>query len=589
MKKYISIYKVINYIYKEKGSLGKTYQFFRREWKKNGWSGVKIQWDLYYKQFMIVYNKLNFNKWKSSTEKKVIIACTVHTTYIAHELKRALKQHFDHVDIQAYPVEQKIVQSRLCLYFVICPQAFKSLPELYIAYQMEQTISDRWFDKENLLKLKNAYLVIDYSLKNIAYLQQDIPFSRLYYVPISTVPKDYKEHDYKYDVLFYGDNNNLRRKAFLDEIAKKFNLKIINNVFGNELLNEINNAKIVVNIHYYENALLETTRIFECLSNHVLVISEKGQDHHYYEDKLDPVIDFIEQNDIQGMLERITYWLSHPSEFNARKQLIADFARPTFTEFDFYLNRILLSLDLINFDKFFDISCEYIKPSSHFFCLGLPESIHRQTEFQHELKKYPHIFPFPGLRHSIPWIGCGMSYKYMISYAYRYHWEQISICEDDVLLPDNFALIWPMIRTVLQNQKENWDIFSGCVTDSHPDTRVLDYWYDKQISKKFVRLDKTCGAVFGVYSKSIFSYIIKWDEKNYSPFQNTIDRYIESKNDLKVITTIPFFVSPKKNVKSSIWDNPDIGISYDNMIKKSQRLLTKKVINFQNMSSDFKK
>lgn len=47
----------------------------------------------------------------------------------------------------------------------------------------------------------------------------------------------------------------------------------------------------VLNIHYYENALLQTTRIYECLSLNKLVVSEQGSDQDEHTE-LDGIVDF---------------------------------------------------------------------------------------------------------------------------------------------------------------------------------------------------------------------------------------------------------------------------------------------------------
>ncbi|MBC8674081.1 glycosyltransferase family 25 protein [Aeromonas hydrophila] len=44
----------------------------------------------------------------------------------------------------------------------------------------------------------------------------------------------------------------------------------------------------------------------------------------------------------------------------------------------------------------------------------------------------------PGLRHRLGWVGCGLSYKFLINRAKDLNFQQITICEDDVSLPDDF-------------------------------------------------------------------------------------------------------------------------------------------------------
>jgi hypothetical protein len=81
-------------------------------------------------------------------------------------------------------------------------------------------------------------------------------------------------------------------------------------MYGISLLNEINNSKIVLNIHFYKDALLETNRLNEILSCNKLIISEKPNitDDYNYELYKNNVI-FIDN--IDEMYEKIIYYLEN--------------------------------------------------------------------------------------------------------------------------------------------------------------------------------------------------------------------------------------------------------------------------------------
>jgi len=54
-----------------------------------------------------------------------------------------------------------------------------------------------------------------------------------------------------------------------------YKIIIVNQVFGEELLNYIFNTRVVLNIHYYANSILETDRIHAALQfDHVKLVSE---------------------------------------------------------------------------------------------------------------------------------------------------------------------------------------------------------------------------------------------------------------------------------------------------------------------------
>jgi hypothetical protein len=218
------------------------------------------------------------------------------------------------------------------LYIVICPQTYKRLPprEQRIVFQMEQSVSARWFTQEYLNVLYNSLAVFDYSQKNIKYLQEKKPgLINLYHVPIEPIPANaiidsgsggLDEDKSKYDIVFYGDAKISRRKIFLSELERHFKVNVITNIYGAELWGELQKAIMVVNIHYYENALLETTRISESLSLGLTVISEESSDQYEHKNLSDRVI-FTPINDVAAMIlaikkELITFQLKSKKKFN---------------------------------------------------------------------------------------------------------------------------------------------------------------------------------------------------------------------------------------------------------------------------------
>ena len=441
---------------------------------------------------------------------------------------------------------------------------------------MEQTVSDRWFGQENMQKLKKSLLVMDYSLNNISYLNQHFPLSHIYYTPISPIDlASESSHDHEYDVLFYGDTNNDRRKVYLEALEKRFKVKIINNAFGEDVWHAIRKAKVVINIHYYESALLETTRLYECLSNHALVISEKSSDFEQHTDLAD-LVDFVEIGDVEHMLTRIQYWKDHTEAYLEQKNRIKQYVQKDQNIFNFYFYRVLLSLELIDFNTLYQLTNQTWNPTSNFWCLGLPESTERQAEFHKEQNKIPTIWSFPGIRHKTPWIGCGLSYKYMLRYARDHQWNNISICEDDVLFPDDIQKKLEDIHHVLDDKSLNWDIFSGHVTNLHPeaDIRLLS----KNQLTNYVLLNKTTGTVFNIYHQPVYDYLLRWDEKNQDLKTNAIDRYIENKPDLKVITTLPYLVGHKEDICTTLWDRKHFSsFSYNDMTLNSIKAIQDKI------------
>lgn len=515
----------------------------------------------------------------------VRILATQHTLFVAHLIEKNLldcgiKGHVS----TAYSIEQDMGQ----MHIVVCPQMFKQLPRNYIAFQMEQSVNSRWFTDEYFSRLNNAVAIFDYSLKNIEYLlDKGIPYQKLFYMPISSFP-DYPAHladngyvlddqkgDIHADVLFYGDPNCERRKAYLQELKKHFNVTVASEVFGDKLTRMVKNAKVVVNIHYYENALLETTRLYETISLGTPVVSESSSDIVEHED-LQDVIDFYPIGDIPAMVEKIQNLLSDKEYYNGRKEKIKHFTNVD-NKNNYYLRRYLLSIDKLNFSQYKSIfSFEQFQTGDvPRLCLSLSETPVRRKAF---FASPSHGFQFfEGIRYRIGWIGCGMSYKYMLSGMLASKAEMGIICEDDVIFPVDYDNKLNKIINHLKSTEAKWHIFAGIIAHLHEDTKVLDVKVMDGI--EYIYIDKMTSMVMNIYSRRGMDLISQWDEKNIDAETNTIDRYVESAQDLVVVTTLPFLVGYAEEQQSTLWGFENS--QYTSLIKASEKLLAEKVAEFK--------
>ncbi|HIE9182707.1 TPA: GT99 family glycosyltransferase N-terminal domain-containing protein [Klebsiella quasipneumoniae subsp. similipneumoniae] len=515
----------------------------------------------------------------------VRILATQHTLFVAYLIEKNLldcgiKGHVS----TAYSIEQDMGQ----MHIVVCPQMFKQLPRNYIAFQMEQSVNSRWFTDEYFSRLNNAVAIFDYSLKNIEYLlDKGIPYQKLFYMPISSFP-DYPAHladngyvlddqkgDIHADVLFYGDPNCERRKAYLQELKKHFNVTVASEVFGDKLTRMVKNAKVVVNIHYYENALLETTRLYETISLGTPVVSESSSDIVEHED-LQDVIDFCPIGDIPAMVEKIQNLLSDKEYYNERKEKIKHFTNVD-NKNNYYLRRYLLSIDKLNFSQYKSIfSFEQFQTGDvPRLCLSLSETPVRRKAF---FASPSHGFQFfEGIRYRIGWIGCGMSYKYMLSGMLASKAEMGIICEDDVIFPVDYDNKLNKIINHLQSTEAKWHIFAGIIAHLHEDTKVLDVKVIDGI--EYIYIDKMTSMVMNIYSRRGMDLISQWDEKNIDAETNTIDRYVESAQDLVVVTTLPFLVGYAEEQQSTLWGFENS--QYTSLIKASEKLLAEKVAEFK--------
>jgi hypothetical protein len=224
----------------------------------------------------------------------------------------------------------------------------------------------------------------------------------------------------------------------------------------------------------------------------------------------------------------------------------------------FYAGRFLLAQTTINFKQFSEQAAPCFKPLPDTLCLGLPEYTERLDAFLSEA--LDDITYFPGLRHNVGWVGCGMSYKFMIQLAQRDARPWITICEDDVVLPAD----WKDEVERFVNPSgaeapaiEAADMFSGLITDLPDDTQLTSTWQDN--TYQYVVLTEMTGTVFNVYRRSMYRHVIAWDEDNFNLKLNAVDRHMARKPNLRVAARLPFLAGHKENLDSTLWGGSNAG------------------------------
>lgn len=503
--------------------------------------------------------------------QQLVILTTPHCQYLAELMQDALAK----VGMPAHIIYAEPKQGFSdSLHFVICPQMFTQLPGFYVAYQLEQSVSSRWFTPEYLSVLEHAYGIFDYSLRNIEFLQdKGLSYKQLYYLPVgyraaTVLPKT----EQSVDVLFYGDVNNERRKTYIEALAAEFSVKVVSNLFGEALYAEMAKAKVVVNIHYYEGALLETTRLYECLSQQQLVVSEVGSDMAEHE-VLREVIDFVPVNDVAAMVERVRYWVSNDQARAEHKALQLTWCEQSPNWFEFYFLRFLMANELISYDQFYEAAAEHIRFKGDFVCLGLPETVSRRADFDKD--NHYGIEYFPGLRHHLGWVGCGLSYKFLLQRARDLNLPRFTICEDDVEFYADFVKDYQNVLSYLDEQ-EGWDLYAGLIAQLHDEVELISC--DTHGDKRYLTIDKMVSTVMNVYSERFYNKLIAWDPTNHDPHTNTIDRFIEQHEQMRVITTAKFLVGHKEELDSTLWGFNNQ--TYAQMITDSESQLAEKLAEF---------
>jgi hypothetical protein len=459
------------------------------------------------------------------------------------------------------------------LYVVLCPQIFSKLPpgEKRIVYQLEQSVSSRWFDKKYFDILENSLVVLDYSLVNIQYLSsKGIAYPHITYLPIGaingfgkkTVPSGSSP-----EVLFYGDSfSSARRQKMLAVLREHFNLEVVNNLFGEDMITRLKSAKVVINLHYYENALLEMPRIQECLSLGIPVVSEATQDQNEYPE-LDGAVIFFEEGSTSGMIDAVRMALDG-SCIGINKSVSVSSHK-----FEFMFDRFLVSMGLLPSSYVTNMTLPLPK-DKNIFGLSMPETIERRKLFLNMKPKNCHVFD--GIRMKPGWVGCGLSYTTLARHAKTNNIATLTVMEDDVILPDDFDNKLESINRFLSSKQGGWDVFSGVIAVLNPDVEIIDV--EDFEGQRFVTIDKMISMVFNIYAKSAIDIFANWNPENLNSENNTIDKYLESQKNIKVVTTLPFLVGHREEVHSTLWGFQNT--TYVEMIANSQSLLEAKVAEF---------
>ena len=433
---------------------------------------------------------------------------------------------------------------------------------------MEQSVSPRWFNEKYLSILHNSLAILEYATCNLPFLEEKgLSYPHIHYLPIGG---EHSHHDYApsssvktCDVLFYGDDlGSPRRLHMLSALKTKFQIQVKNETFGPAMEQAIRSARVVVNIHFYEDALLETPRIWECLSLGASIVSESAKDQSDYPE-LEGVVRFFEQGSVSSMVLAVEEALKSPvSEHTIRKAVeISD------RRFSFMFDRFLMAMNFLPLTYADKIDLP-IPRSVEKIILSLPETYERRHAVFSE-QRMANWTLFDGIRRQPGWLGCGLSYYVLARHATSSNIDRLVIAEDDIFLPEYFSERFETVNRYLDQRTDQWTMFCGLISDLHENTNVISVEHFEGIT--FVTIDKMTSTVFNIYNQQSLHMLASWDFENLDSRSNTIDRFIENYQNLKIIVTVPFLVRQNDNLNSVLWGFKNT--KYSTMIMKSESRL----------------
>ncbi len=184
--------------------------------------------------------------------------------------------------------ENEIFEDRLNIilgYHLLSPADIAGIPwETCIIYQLAQLSEIGGAISEEIeLGWREARSVWDCSLENIEIFKTgeiDARHLPIGYHPALETIKPAAEQDI--DVLFYGSLND-RRSALIDELKEGARVETLFGSYGKERDSIIGRSKIILNVHFFENQVMEQPRVSFLINNGCFVVSEASPEDPYPE------------------------------------------------------------------------------------------------------------------------------------------------------------------------------------------------------------------------------------------------------------------------------------------------------------------
>jgi hypothetical protein len=473
------------------------------------------------------------------------------------------------------------------VYIVMCPQIFPKLPvaSRRIVYQMEQPSSgSRWFTKKYINILQNSRAVLDFSVFNMEFLRDTLEdYSRVSYLPAHSNSRSSDTTFNKtFDILFYGSyKSSPRRLRMINAIRNAFGpelrFEVVNEIYGKEMMGLIERTHLVVNIHYYEgNSTLEP-RVVEALSLGIPVLSEYAPLDDYPDlDNCRYVRFFNEETLISSIKSFRGYLKTNEAKVKDGAVSCAQAGR---NRFSFYFERFLLKERFIT-SKDLKSNIPFELQNKSMVLLTIPEMSRKSQFFSNHRNPFaPESWQlYAGYISVARWFGCALSYSRLSKHALRIGVHILVVAEDDSIFPISAMSTLNHVYSFLDTL-QHWDIFNGLIADFPSTGRVIDVHFYKGLT--FVTLDQMTSTVFSIFNRHMLEILADYEvNATLSIYNNTVDRYINSFKDLKIITTIPFLFEHDESMTSTLWvrkwDKRTNRELYHDLITESQRRILEK-------------
>lgn len=537
------------------------------------------------------------------------VVCQYDTIFIATGIVLGLRQM--HMTADLLQMNDMPPEFGHDFYIVLHPQKVDVLfppKSKVIVYQLEQMNSPHWLSdkkqsKEYMKNIKKECMaIVDFKMQNVDFLRSKGVTVPIAYLPVNVVPgidtisksgiivnTDTRaaavaaaSAERNFDILYYGDASFGRRRYLVAAAKALFpgRIKSVTAVFGSELQALIKSAKVVLNLHYDVNSMLETPRLFEALSLGVPVVSELSPDGYLYPE-LNGLVRYFEAGSIMGMRRAILEAMKHPPQQPAFDMFYAAASR----KFHIMLERFLIQNNI--FPPYYHRKATILDadaptiPAHRQIVISPPEFFSRRSRFVQMMPKDTIFSIYDGFLHPVRSMGSAMTYARIAQYAVGHKLNRLTVSEDDIVLPMDYTAKLAQVQRYLATQSQ-WDYFAGLVVTVPENVNITKADYFE--GKLFATIDIASSAGFSIYNRSMLEKMAHWDDlltKNNS--QGGVQRYATMDRHLlsggaHIVVMLPFFVGHAPGVVPMVWSKKpnQQSASYEEHIIRTQNLLIEK-------------
>ena len=115
------------------------------------------------------------------------------------------------------------------------------------------------------------------------------------------------------------------------------------------------------------------------------------------------------------------------------------------------------------------------------------------------------------------------------------------------------------------------------MADVHPKASIVSV--ENFGGRTYVTIDKMTSTVFNIYNENALRILSSWNPLDTDAVTNTIDRYLERQENLRVVVALPFVAGHKEDATSTLWGFENE--RYTPMIAAAQRKIEALVRSWQ--------